>query len=191
MSLYKHFLTVVLAATLTSVAMTNHVYAEEEFSISITGPDGETRAPRAAQPVRPAQPVRTAPAANRATAQTQAPATTPATNAQGTQPRTPANTAPATQAPGAALAAGQGAAGQGATAPSGAATTHTVQPRETIWSIAHRYSAPYNDVNEFQAVASIYRNNRTAFEDSDVNRIRRGANLTIPSHDAMVCYCHR
>ena len=186
MSLYKHFLTVVLAATLTSVAMTNHVYAEEEFSISITGPDGETRAPRAAQPVRPAQPVRTAPAANRATAQTQAPATTPATNAQGTQPRTPATTAPATQAPGAALAAGQGAAGQGATAPSGAATTHTVQPRETIWSIAHRYSAPYNDVNEFQAVASIYRNNRTAFEDSDVNRIRRGANLTIPSHDAMV-----
>ena len=199
MSLYKHFLTVVMAATLTSVAMTNHVYAEEEFTISITGPDGETMAPRAAQPVRPAQPVRTAPAANRATAQTQAPATAPATNAQGTQPRTPAATAPATTpAAGTALAANQGAANQGAAnqgttpagttpagATTGAPTTHTVQPRETIWSIAHRYSAPYNDVNEFQAVASIYRNNRAAFEDSDVNRIRRGANLTIPSHDAM------
>ena len=180
MSLYKHFLTVVLAATLTSVAMTNHVYAEEEFSISITGPDGETRAPRAAQPVRPAQPVRTAPAANRATAQTQAPAMAPATNAQGTQPRTPATPATTTPAAGQALAATPGAS-----TPTGVATTHTVQPRETIWSIAHRYSAPFNDVNEFQAVASIYRNNRTAFEDSDVNRIRRGANLTIPSHDAM------
>ncbi len=192
MSLSKHFLSVVLAATLTSVALSNHVYAEEEFSISITGPDGETQAPRAARPARPVQAVRTA---------TPAPATNVATNvATNQRPQNQGATAPATTPAnqGTALAQGgaqggmpgaNGALGTtnqaGAQAPSGAATTHTVQPRETIWSIAHRYSAPYSDVNEFQAVASIYRNNRTAFEDNDVNRIRRGATINIPSHDAM------
>ena len=59
MSPKKHFLTLVMASML---AITSQVYAEEEFSISITGPDNEQeapvrRAPRPAQPVaRPATP---------------------------------------------------------------------------------------------------------------------------------------
>ena len=96
-----------------------------------------------------------------------------------------------TQAPAATQTAAP-AAPVTATAPVGAPVgaepyqaQHTVGARESIWSIAHRYSAPYNNVNEFQAVASIYRNNQNSFENGNVNQIRRGSVLNIPAASQM------
>ena len=199
MSLYKQLFAVMLA----SLCITANVYAEEEFSISITGPDEEVApAPAPARAAQPAQPARPAP-----TVATRP--TTPAANAgAGTAMPSPATTTPALpQTPNRpALAQGQGqgqgtqtpapnAAAQGAQGPAtpNAGTPlqpqfmaqHVVAPRETIWSIAHRYSAPYANVNEFQAVASIYRNNRNAFDNDNVNNVRRGATLNIPVAEEM------
>ena len=174
MSPKKHFLTLVMASLL---AITSQVYAEEEFSISITGPDNEQeapvrRAPRPAQPVArpatPAAPVAVTPAA---------PAQRPAVQGQNTQPNAIPGLIPQSPVDQANLAAQEM---RPANLPANFQAQHTVGPRETIWSIAHRYSAPYNDVNEFQAVASIYRNNRDAFNNGDVNQIRRGTTLNIP-----------
>ena len=174
MSPTKHFLTLVMASLL---AITSQVYAEEEFSISITGPDNEQeapvrRAPRPAQPVArpatPAAPVAVTPAA---------PAQRPAVQGQNTQPNAIPGLIPQSPVEQANLAAQEM---RPANLPANFQAQHTVGPRETIWSIAHRYSAPYNDVNEFQAVASIYRNNRDAFNNGDVNQIRRGTTLNIP-----------
>ena len=174
MSPKKHFLTLVMASLL---AITSQVYAEEEFSISITGPDNEQeapvrRAPRPAQPVArpatPAAPVAVTPAA---------PAQRPAMQGQNTQPNAIPGLIPQSPVEQANLAAQEM---RPANLPANFQAQHTVGPRETIWSIAHRYSAPYNDVNEFQAVASIYRNNRDAFNNGDVNQIRRGTTLNIP-----------
>ncbi len=174
MSPTKHFLTLVMASLL---AITSQVYAEEEFSISITGPDNEQeapvrRAPRPAQPVArpatPAAPVAVTPAA---------PAQRPAVQGQNTQPNAIPGLIPQSPVDQANLAAQEM---RPANLPANFQAQHTVGPRETIWSIAHRYSAPYNDVNEFQAVASIYRNNRDAFNNGDVNQIRRGTTLNIP-----------
>ena len=159
------------------LAITSQVYAEEEFSISITGPDNEQeapvrRAPRPAQPVArpatPAAPVAVTPAA---------PAQRPAMEGQNTQPNAIPGLIPQSPVEQANLAAQEM---RPANLPANFQAQHTVGPRETIWSIAHRYSAPYNDVNEFQAVASIYRNNRDAFNNGDVNQIRRGTTLNIP-----------
>ena len=159
------------------LAITSQVYAEEEFSISITGPDNEQeapvrRAPRPAQPVArpatPAAPVAVTPAA---------PAQRPAVQGQNTQPNAIPGLIPQSPVDQANLAAQEM---RPANLPANFQAQHTVGPRETIWSIAHRYSAPYNDVNEFQAVASIYRNNRDAFNNGDVNQIRRGTTLNIP-----------
>ena len=159
------------------LAITSQVYAEEEFSISITGPDNEQeapvrRAPRPAQPVArpatPAAPVAVTPAA---------PAQRPAVQGQNTQPNAIPGLIPQSPVEQANLAAQEM---RPANLPANFQAQHTVGPRETIWSIAHRYSAPYNDVNEFQAVASIYRNNRDAFNNGDVNQIRRGTTLNIP-----------
>ena len=237
MSFYKHFLTVAMVA---SLAVTTNAYAEQEFSISITGPDGETAAPARPRPARPAATAQATPAPQPAVT-TPAPAPTPTntqgqqdatsplraignmlnannqgtTPAQGDNQATPAqgNTQATTPNAG-AVAGNQGNAGtpnranlatpaQGNTpaatpnapmqiaSPNGdqipvsIAAQHVVGPRETIWSISHRYSAPYNDVNEFQAVASIYRNNRNAFNDGNVNDLRRGATLNIPAHQEM------
>ena len=162
------------------LALTSHVYAEEEFSISITGPDNEQVAPQ--RPVRPvARPVERA-------ATVVAPAVTQ--NApkvqQNNQAQQAAGTIPGL-IPQSPVAQNNLAAQElrPANLPANFQTQHTVGPRETIWSIAHRYSAPYNDVNEFQAVASIYRNNRDAFANGDVNQIRRGTTLNIPVSQEM------
>ena len=64
------------------------------------------------------------------------------------------------------------------------ATTYEVQPSDTIWAIAHRFMPANGQANEFQAVASIYRNNPNAFANQNVNNLRR-TTLNIPSAQAM------
>ena len=168
MSFYKHLSTLVMAGLL---AFTSYVHAEEEFSISITGPDDMEAAPARPAPrpvVRPAAPVQPQPVAR-----------APAAPAMQTPAQQPAgmNVIPTTPAEQINAAAQEI---RPANLPANFQAQHTVGPRETIWSIAHRYSAPHNNVNEFQAVASIYRNNRDAFEGGNVNNIRRGTTINIP-----------
>lgn len=224
MSFYKQLFAVMFA----TLFITANVYAEEEFTISITGPDevapapapartpaaprtqnaapatvaGNQNAPgrNAAPAARPQRPAATTPATTTPAAMAQqgrnqaAPARAPATQT----PAAPANQVgrlanapqgmPQAQQPQAGAGTGEGA-GAGANRPAGLPpqfmAQHVVAPRETIWSIAHRYSAPYPNVNEFQAVASIYRNNRNAFDNDNVNNVRRGATLNIPVAEEM------
>ena len=58
-------------------------------------------------------------------------------------------------------------------------TRYTVQRSDTIWSIAHRVLPTDGSVNEFQAVAAIYRHNPDAFGNGNVNNLRT-VTLTIP-----------
>lgn len=59
-------------------------------------------------------------------------------------------------------------------------TNYRVSAGETIWSVAHRLVPVDKKVNEFQIIASIYRNNPNAFVDHNVHSLVRGANLLIP-----------
>ncbi|HIV14590.1 MAG TPA: hypothetical protein IAB18_01575 [Candidatus Avisuccinivibrio pullicola] len=63
-------------------------------------------------------------------------------------------------------------------------TRYTVQRSDTIWSIAHRVLPTDGSVNEFQAVAAIYRHNPDAFGNGNVNNLRT-VTLTIPPSDDM------
>ncbi len=58
--------------------------------------------------------------------------------------------------------------------------TYVVTSRDTLWSIATRYLPSDRSVNEFQIVASIYRNNPNAFANGNVNRLRAGR-INIPA----------
>lgn len=59
--------------------------------------------------------------------------------------------------------------------------THTVINGETIWSIASAVLPVDAPVDEFQAVAAIYRANQNAFNEGDPNSLRVRSVLTIPS----------
>ena len=153
----KALLSVALSFLLPFSAMS----ADEDgtFTITIQGPEVEDTVPQV-QPVQPAirAPVRrAAPRQNRqasvnATA-TRAPATT-ATR----QPQTESNATSVQQTP---------------------ARTYSVASGDTIWSVAHRYLPQDRSVNEFQIVASIYRHNRGAFGQGNVNNLLR-TTITIP-----------
>ncbi len=58
--------------------------------------------------------------------------------------------------------------------------SYIVTSRDTLWSIASRYVPADHSVNEFQIVASIYRNNPNAFGNGNVNRLRAGR-INIPA----------
>ena len=62
--------------------------------------------------------------------------------------------------------------------------TYNVVSGDTIWSVAHRYAQLNRSINEFQVVASIYRNNPQAFGGGNVNNLLR-TTLRIPS-DALI-----
>ncbi len=62
--------------------------------------------------------------------------------------------------------------------------TYNVVTGDTIWSVAHRYAQLNRSINEFQVVASIYRNNPQAFGGGNVNNLLR-TTLRIPS-DALI-----
>ena len=153
----KALLSVALSFLLPFSAMS----ADEDgtFTITIQGPEVEDTVPQV-QPVQPASraPVRrAAPRQNRqatvnATA-TRAPAAT-ATR----QPQTQSNATSVQQTP---------------------ARTYSVASGDTIWSVAHRYLPLDRSVNEFQIVASIYRHNRGAFGQGNVNNLLR-TTITIP-----------
>ena len=59
------------------------------------------------------------------------------------------------------------------------ARTYSVASGDTIWSVAHRFMPQDRSVNEFQIVASIYRNNPRAFGQGNVNNLLR-TTITIP-----------
>ena len=153
----KALLSVALSFLLPFSAMS----ADEDgtFTITIQGPEVEDTVPQV-QPVQPAirAPVRrAAPRQNRqasvnATA-TRAPAAT-ATR----QPQTESNATSVQQTP---------------------TRTYSVASGDTIWSVAHRYLPLDRSVNEFQIVASIYRHNRGAFGQGNVNNLLR-TTITIP-----------
>ncbi|MGN1281332.1 MAG: FimV/HubP family polar landmark protein [Succinivibrio sp.] len=136
------------------------------FTITIQGPEVEdlVTVPRAQPARRPARVQTPQTAVQRALT----PAT-PAGNAQ-TLPQT--RTTPQANTQAAAQAAAQGTV----TAP---ARTYNVAPGDTIWSVAHRYLPQDRSFNEFQIVASIYRNNPNAFLNRNVNQLTR-TTITIP-----------
>ncbi|MBQ9275230.1 MAG: hypothetical protein IJ228_10480 [Succinivibrio sp.] len=125
------------------------------FTINIQGPDEDNSA--ASQ--------------NATRAQRRTPARQPARvaqsqSAQNTQPAPVQTQSSRNQLPSpAALAAG---------------TTYTVRNNDTIWSIANRHLPPDRSVNEFQVVASIYRNNPNAFVGGNVNNLKTGEIIIPP-----------
>ena len=65
----------------------------------------------------------------------------------------------------------------------GAASSYTVQRGDTLFSIARSYSG--GQVSLDQMLAAIYSANSSAFIDGDINRLRAGSVLKVPSaHDA-------
>ena len=153
----KALLSVALSFLLPFSAMS----ADEDgtFTITIQGPEVEDTVPQV-QPVQPARrsPVRSAaPRQNRQA--TVNGTTTRALAATATrQPQTQSNATSVQQTP---------------------ARTYSVASGDTIWSVAHRYLPQDRSVNEFQIVASIYRHNRGAFGQGNVNNLLR-TTITIP-----------
>ena len=153
----KALLSVALSFLLPFSAMS----ADEDgtFTITIQGPEVEDTVPQV-QPVQPARrsPVRSAaPRQNRQA--TVNGTTTRALAATATrQPQTQINATSVQQTP---------------------ARTYSVASGDTIWSVAHRYLPQDRSVNEFQIVASIYRHNRGAFGQGNVNNLLR-TTITIP-----------
>ena len=133
------------------------------FTITIQGPEVEDTIPQA----QPAQPARRAPVRRAAPRQNRQ-ATVNATT-------TRAPTATATRQPQAVSNATANATSVQQTP----ARTYTVAQGDTIWSVAHRYLPQDRSVNEFQIVASIYRHNRGAFGQGNVNNLLR-TTITIP-----------
>ena len=153
----KALLSVALSFLLPFSAMS----ADEDgtFTITIQGPEVEDTVPQV-QPVQPARrsPVRSAaPRQNRQATVNATTTRAPAATATR-QPQTQSNATSVQQTP---------------------ARTYSVASGDTIWSVAHRYLPQDRSVNEFQIVASIYRHNRGAFGQGNVNNLLR-TTITIP-----------
>ena len=129
------------------------------FTITIQGPEVEDTITQA-QPVQPARraPVRRAAPRQNRQATVNATTTRAPTATATRQPQTVSNATSVQQTP---------------------ARTYTVAQGDTIWSVAHRYLPQDRSVNEFQIVASIYRHNRGAFGQGNVNNLLR-TTITIP-----------
>lgn len=186
--LKKLSLAVVLAALLPVNAFCND--DDGTFTITIQGPEVEQSSPAATSQstVRPrtatqrranvatrtparadatvtrapsavAQSTVATPSANTTTATTQRTATNVAASAQTTSTSTTAATATQTAAP--------------------ASRTYSVRSGDTIWSVAHRLMPSDRSINEFQIVASLYRNNPSAFAGGNVNNLLR-TTLNVP-----------
>jgi len=67
-------------------------------------------------------------------------------------------------------------------APGVGATEYVVQQGDTLWRIASRTLRP--DVSLDQMLVALYRNNTSAFLDENMNRLKAGAVLEVPSADA-------
>ena len=153
----KALLSVALSFLLPFSAMS----ADEDgtFTITIQGPEVEDTVPQV-QPVQPARrsPVRSAaPRQNRQATVNATTTRAPAATATR-QPQTQSNATSVHQTP---------------------ARIYSVASGDTIWSVAHRYLPQDRSVNEFQIVASIYRHNRGAFGQGNVNNLLR-TTITIP-----------
>lgn len=153
----KALLSVALSFLLPFSAMS----ADEDgtFTITIQGPEVEDTVPQV-QPVQPARrsPVRSAaPRQNRQATVNATTTRAPAATATR-QPQTQSNATSVQQTP---------------------ARIYSVALGDTIWSVAHRYLPQDRSVNEFQIVASIYRHNRGAFGQGNVNNLLR-TTITIP-----------
>ena len=153
----KALLSVALSFLLPFSAMS----ADEDgtFTITIQGPEVEDTVPQV-QPVQPAirAPVRrAAPRQNRQATVNATTTRAPAATATR-QPQTQSNATSVQQTP---------------------ARIYSVASGDTIWSVAHRYLPQDRSVNEFQIVASIYRHNRGAFGQGNVNNLLR-TTITIP-----------
>ena len=130
------------------------------FTITIQGPEIEDAQPQ----VQSVQTVRRA----------------PARRAAPRQNRLPSVNATATRAPSASVNQSTGAnSSNAAQVQQTPARTYAVASGDTIWSVAHRYMPQDRSVNEFQIVASIYRNNPRAFGQGNVNNLLR-TTITIP-----------
>lgn len=97
-------------------------------------------------------------------------------NAAGTRSAQPRS---ASQAPAAAAQTATAAPAAAASSGSEGATRYNVRATDTLWSIATRHLPGDRSVNEFQIVASIYRNNPASFAQGNVNRLL-GGTITIP-----------
>ena len=153
----KALLSVALSFLLPFSAMS----ADEDgtFTITIQGPEVEDTVPQV-QPVQPARrsPVRSAaPRQNRQATVNATTTRAPAATATR-QPQTESNATSVQQTP---------------------ARIYSIASGDTIWSVAHRYLPQDRSVNEFQIVASIYRHNRGAFGQGNVNNLLR-TTITIP-----------
>ena len=153
----KALLSVALSFLLPFSAMS----ADEDgtFTFTIQGPEVEDTVPQV-QPVQPARrsPVRSAaPRQNRQATVNATTTRAPAATATR-QPQTQSNATSVQQTP---------------------ARIYSVASGDTIWSVAHRYLPQDRSVNEFQIVASIYRHNRGAFGQGNVNNLLR-TTITIP-----------
>ena len=141
------------------------------FTITIQGPEVEDTAPQ----VQPVQPVRRTPVRR----------ATPRQNRQASVNATATRTPSATvnQQPQTVRSAQTNATTTTTATTTQVqqtpARTYTVSQGDTIWSVAHRYLPQDRSVNEFQIVASIYRNNRGAFGQGNVNNLLR-TTITIP-----------
>ncbi len=124
------------------------------FTITIQGPDVEETAPVRA-------PARTTPRRATVTPRRQASAATVSPRQAPAARTDTVNTAPVQP---------------------GQYRTYNVVSGDTIWSVAHRYAQANRNINEFQVVASIYRNNPQAFGNSNVNNLLR-TTLRVPSDE--------
>jgi len=152
---------VTLEVTLGLVMSLSAFAADDDgtFTITIQGPEVEDTAPA------PRPQVRTTPRRTTVTPR-QAPAVTVAPRQNTAAPQS-AVAVPA-QTPAAVSAV-----------PQGEFRTYNVVTGDTIWSVAHRYAQLNRSINEFQVVASIYRNNPQAFAGGNVNNLMR-TTLRIP-----------
>ena len=152
---------VTLEVTLGLVMSLSAFAADDDgtFTITIQGPEVEDTAPA------PRPQVRTTPRRTTVTPR-QAPAVTVTPRQNAAVPQ--GAVAVPSQTPAAASAV-----------PQGEFRTYNVVTGDTIWSVAHRYAQLNRSINEFQVVASIYRNNPQAFAGGNVNNLMR-TTLRIP-----------
>ena len=109
----------------------------------------------------------------------QAAATEPVTPARaGTPARTQAAPAQRAPAPSSASTGGAASAG-GGTAVSGGGDQYTVKRGDTLQRIATQYKP--TDVTLEQMLAALFRGNQGAFEGDNMNRLRAGSIVTIPT----------
>jgi pilus assembly protein FimV len=106
-------------------------------------------------------------------------ATEPVTPARAGTPARP-GTAPRAQSPAAAAAAvAQPAAAAGSPAAGGAGEQYTVRRGDTLQKIAAQYKPAEATIE--QTLAALFNGNQGAFDDNNMNRLRAGAIVTIPS----------